>query len=142
MRRLDALIVLDDVFVLEELHHFDFVVQELAEKFVGNVIFRHDFDGDLRLVAVGVSELKRHVRDVEASLIGRLGKLCKSASKQNYLHFRVASVADFLDDLEAVTFEERLGSCRLRDFTAGFGFFEKRLGFRLFSCWRASFRES
>lgn len=75
MRRLDALIVLDDVFVLEELHHFDFVVEELAEEFVGNVIFRHDFDGDLRLVAVGVSELKRHVRDVEASFNGTIGKV-------------------------------------------------------------------
>lgn len=119
MRRLDALIVLDDVFVLEELHHFDFVVEELAEEFVGNVIFRHDFDGDLRLVAVGVSELKRHVSDVEASLMGRLGKLCKCASEQNYLHFRVASVADFLDDLEAVSFEERLAFWWLGDFADG-----------------------
>lgn len=78
MRRLDALIVLDDVFVLENLRHLDFVVEELAEEFVGNVKLRHDFDGDLRLLALGVSELERHVRDAQASFNGTIGKVAQA----------------------------------------------------------------
>lgn len=44
--------------MLQELHHFDFVVEEFAEELIGNVILRHDFDGDHRFVCVGISELQ------------------------------------------------------------------------------------
>lgn len=61
MRRFHALVVFDDVFMLEELHHFDFAVKELAQEFIRNVVLRHDFDGDHRLVALGKSELRGNV---------------------------------------------------------------------------------
>lgn len=57
VRCLDALIILQNVFVLEKFHHFDFVVEKLAKKFLGHVKFRDDLNSDHSLMAFRVCEL-------------------------------------------------------------------------------------
>lgn len=58
MRCLNTLIVLDDVFVLEEFNHFDFIVEEFTKELFGNVIFRNDFDGDHSFMILRVRKLR------------------------------------------------------------------------------------
>lgn len=50
--RFNALIVFYYVLVLQELHDSYLVVEKLAEEFIRNVIFRHNFHGNHRFVAL------------------------------------------------------------------------------------------
>lgn len=72
MRRFNALIILDDVLMLQKLHHFNFVVEEFAQELLGDVILRDDFNGHHRFMGLGEGELKRHVRKVQANFNGKM----------------------------------------------------------------------
>lgn len=106
VRWLDALIVLYDVFVLEKLHDFDFIVEKFSEKLVGNVIFWNNLHSDHRFMAFGKCKLKNFMFVGESKDAGKL-----------YLHFRVTSTADFLDNFEPVTLEQWFVDRRFRAFS-------------------------
>lgn len=137
VRRFDALVILDDVHMLEKLHDFDFVIEKIAKKLVGNVIFRNNFHCDHHFMVLRVRELKRHVRNSSESL----WKLKSDGSKpwrgKNYLHFRVASAANFLDDFEAVSFEKRFANSSFRHFSFWFRVIASLSAF-VFAPWKKS----
>lgn len=74
--RFEALIVLDDVLVLEELDHFDFAVEKLAQKLVRDMEFRHNLNGNHRFMVVGDGELK--ARSVNVSCEEKVFPFCES----------------------------------------------------------------
>lgn len=89
MRRFHALVVFDDVFMLQKLNHFDFAVKELAEKLIWNVVLRHDFDGDHRLMGFGERQLWEMSRldEFVSTLLfrSRANSICRARKKRSVL---------------------------------------------------------